>query len=40
MNKKMLIKYIRMVASGGGGWGMWLETGDEGGKLVQERSPL
>lgn len=30
MNKKILIKHIRMVASGWGGWGMWLETGDKG----------
>lgn len=36
MNKKILIKHIRMVASGGGGWRAWLETGDKEGKLIQQ----
>lgn len=37
---KILIKHIRMVASGWGGWRMWLEIGDKVGKLLQERRPL
>lgn len=34
LNKKILIKNIRIAASGGRGWRVWLETGDKEGKLI------
>lgn len=35
MNKKILIKHVRLVASGRGGRGTCLETADKGEKLIQ-----
>lgn len=44
MNKKMVIKHIRMFGSSWGGWGTWLETRDKGrgggGRVIQQERRL